>query len=425
MRTRAAVAIAAAVSTVLLAYYAIAWSQVTPVRERGTDFSASYVAALLLRSGDGAELYDQQAERSRHLTLLPAGTVIDLPFITPPTTALLALPLTVLDPGTAFRVWSVIELALLALAVWVAIRAGPRPSRIGRAPRAATLLMAIAAGGTYAFLLLGQIDGLAALGLAAAYAAWRKDRPAAAGFWMALAFAATKPHLAIGLGVWLIARRDWRALGGAVAGLRRRRRRVAGAGRSRRASPGSCPRWDSRSATPRERARSAFPGWWRRGSAAAPAPATVAIAGSLIALGGCGLLGARSRGNPGALEASLAGAAALSLVASPHLLPHDLVILAPAFAWCAARAATAESRAMAGSVDDPGDRGVGRARRAHPRRHRERGARASRAARAPRTARDRHRGPDDPGVENSRREPAARVALAQSGSGRGAGGSTA
>ena len=62
------------------------------------------------------------------------------------------------------------------------------------------------------------------------------------------------------------------------------------------------------------------------------------------------LLGARSRGRPGALEASLAGAAALSLVASPHLLPHDLVILAPAFAWCAARAACAESGSWPGLV---------------------------------------------------------------------------
>ena len=99
VRTRRAVAIAAAVSTVLLAYYAIAWAQVTPLRERGTDFSASYVAALLVRSGDGGDLYDQSAEHARHLTLLPAGTIINLPFITPPTTALLALPFTALDPG--------------------------------------------------------------------------------------------------------------------------------------------------------------------------------------------------------------------------------------------------------------------------------------------------------------------------------------
>lgn len=342
MRTRRAVAVAAAVSTVLLAYYAISWAQVTPVRERGTDFSASYVAALLVRGGDGAGLYDQQAEQSRHLTLLPAGTVIDLPFITPPTTALLALPLTVLDPGTAFRVWSVIELALLAVAVWVAIRAGPWPSRVGRAPRATTVLMATAAGGTYAFLLLGQIDGIAALGLAAAYAAWRKGRPAAAGFWLALAFAATKPHLAIGLGIWLVARRDWRALAGAVAGCA-----VVAAVSLTLVGPGGLAGFVSALGfavgnTPGA-STLGIPGLVASWLGGGTVPAAIAVGGSLIALGGCGLLGARSRGNHGALEASLAGAAALSLVASPHLLPHDLVILAPAFAWCAARTAVAEN----------------------------------------------------------------------------------
>jgi hypothetical protein len=342
VRTRRAVAVAAAVSTVLLAYYAISWAQVTPVRERGTDFSASYVAALLVRGGDGAGLYDQQAEHSRHLTLLPAGTVIDLPFITPPTTALLALPLTVLDPGTAFRVWSVIELALLALAVWLAIRAGPWPSRFGRTPRAATVLMAIAAGGTYAFLLLGQIDGIAALGLAAAYAAWRRDRPGAAGFWLALAFAATKPHLAVGLGIWLVARRDWRALGGAVAGCT-----AVAAVSLALVGPGGLAGFVSALGfavgnTPGA-STLGIPGLVASWLGGGTVPAAIGVTGSLIALGGCGLLGARSRRRPGALEASLAGAAALSLVASPHLLPHDLVILAPAFAWCAARAAAAEN----------------------------------------------------------------------------------
>jgi hypothetical protein len=349
VRTRRAVAVAAAVSTVLLAYYAISWAQVTPARERGTDFSASYVAALLVRGGDGAGLYDQQAEQSRHLTLLPAGTVIDLPFITPPTTALLALPLTVLDPGTAFRVWSVIELALLALAVWVAIRAGPWPSRFGRAPRAATALMAIAAGGTYAFLLLGQIDSIAALGLAAAYTAWRKDRPGAAGFWLALAFAATKPHLAIGLGIWLVARRDWRALAGAAAGCA-----VVAAGSLALVGPGGLAGFVSALGfavgnTPGA-STLGIPGLVASWLGGGTVPAAIGITGSLITLGGCGLLGARSRGKPGALEASLAGAAALSLVASPHLLPHDLVILAPAFAWCAARVAAAESAPWPGLV---------------------------------------------------------------------------
>ncbi|MGA8633663.1 MAG: glycosyltransferase family 87 protein [Candidatus Dormiibacterota bacterium] len=423
MRTRRAVTIAIAVSTVLLLYYAIAWAQVTPLRERGTDFSASYVAALLVRSGDGAQLYDQPDEHARHLSLLPAGTVINLPFITPPTTALLALPFTALDPGTAFRVWSVIELVLLGLAVWVAIRAGPWPAGIGRPARLATLLMALAAGGTYAFLLLGQIDGIAALGLAVAYAAWRRDRPASAGFWLAIAFAATKPHLAVGLGVWLLARRDWRALGGAVAGCA-----VAAAVSLALVGPAGLAGFVSALGFAAGNTPGAstlgFPGlvasWLGGGTDAV----VVGLFGSLVALIACSVLGSRSRGNPGTLEVSLAGAAALSLLASPHLLPHDLVILAPAFAWCMARAAAVDARPWPGlfsirliaawaglgvlTLVDTGNASTAPPGRLVPLALLGVGVAALMVP-----------------TSITRAGPAARTALAQSGSGRGAGGSTA
>ena len=341
MRTRRAVAIATGIAAVLLAYYAISWAQVTPSRERGTDFSASYVAALLLRSGDGSQLYDQQVEHARHVELLPAGTVINLPFITPPTTALLALPFTAFDPGTAFRVWSVLELLLLVLAVWIAIRAGPRPALSARGGRLAVLLMALAGGGTFAFLLLGQIDGFAALGLAAAYASWRRERSALAGFWLGLAFAATKPHLAIGLAIWLIARRDWRALAGAATGSA-----LVAAVSLALVGPSGIGDFISALGfaygnTPAS-STVGVPGliasWFGTGTA----PAVIGVIVAVLALAGCAVLGARSRGASVTLEVSLAGAAALSLVASPHLLAHDLVILAPVFAWCAARAAAAD-----------------------------------------------------------------------------------
>ncbi len=423
MRTRRAVTIAIAVSTVLLAYYVIAWAQVTPLRERGTDFSASYVAALLVRSGDGAHLYDQPAEHARHLTLLPAGTVINLPFIAPPTTALLALPFTALDPGTAFRVWSVIELLLLGLAVWVAIRAGPWPAGIGGPARLATLLMALAVGGTYAFLLLGQIDGIAALGLAVAYAAWRRGRSASAGFWLALAFAATKPHLAIGLGVWLVARRDWRALGGAAAGCA-----LTAAVSLALVGPAGMAGFVSALGFAAGNTPGAstlgFPGlvasWLGGGTDAV----VVGILGSVIALLGCGVLGSRTRGTPGAFELSLAGAAALSLLASPHLLPHDLVILAPVFACSLARAAAVDARPWPGLLSirliaawaalglltlvDTGNAAGAPPGRLVPLALLAIGIGALMAP-----------------MTSTRAGPGARVALAQSGSGRGAGGSTA
>jgi hypothetical protein len=349
VRTRRAVAIATGVAAVLLAYYAISWAQVTPSRERGTDFSASYVAALLLRSGDGSQLYDQQVERARHLELLPAGTVVNLPFITPPTSALLALPFTALDPGTAFRVWSVLELLLLVLAVWIAIRAGPWPALRARGSHMAVVLMALAGGGTFAFLLLGQIDGFAALGLAGAYASWRSERSAIAGFWLGLAFAATKPHLAIGLAIWLVARRDWRALAGASTGCA-----LVAAASVALVGPSGIGDFVSALGfaygnTPVSSTvgvSGLIASWFGSGTV----PAVIGIIGASVALAGCAVLGARSRAASATLEVSLAGAAALSLVASPHLLAHDLVILAPVFAWCAARAAAVDVTSWPGTT---------------------------------------------------------------------------
>jgi hypothetical protein len=423
VRTRRAVAIATGVAAVLLAYYAITWAQVTPTRERGTDFSASYVAALLLRSGDGSQLYDQQVEHARHDQLLPAGTVINLPFITPPTTALLALPFTALDPGTAFRMWSVLELLLLVLAVWIAIRAGPWPARRAQGSRLAVLLMALAGGGTFAFLLLGQIDGFAALGLAAAYASWRGDRNALAGFWLGLAFAATKPHLAIGLGIWLLARRDWRALAGATTGCA-----LVAAISLVLVGPSGIGAFVSALGfaygnTPAS-STLGVPGLVASWLGTGTAPAVLGVAGAVLALAGCAVLGARSRGTSIALEVSLAGAAVLSLAASPHLLAHDLVILAPAFAWCAARAAAADAAPWPGTATlrvvgawailglatylDTGNSAP-----APPGRLVPLGLLAIGAAAL---------------VITGSRSPAggpSRIALAQSGSGRGAGGSTA
>jgi hypothetical protein len=238
---------------------------------------------------------------------------------------------------------------MLVLAAWIAIRAGPWPARHPQGPRLAVLLLAVAGGGTYAFLLLGQVDGVTALGLAAAYAAWRKDRPGPAGFWLGLAFAATKPHLAIGLGIWLLARRDRRALAGAIAGCG-----VVAAVSLALVGPAGLGGFVSALGFAYGNTPGAstlgIPGLvasWLGGGAL---PAAIAVTGSLIALAGCALLGARSRGNAAVLEASLAGAAALSLVASPHLLAHDLVILVPAFAWCAARAAAADASPWPGTA---------------------------------------------------------------------------
>jgi len=341
VRTRTAALCAAAAATALLAYYLIAWAQVSPVRERGTDFSASYVAAQLVRDGQGASLYDQRVEHTHHLALLPPGTVIDLPFITPPTTALLAMPFTLTDPGTAFRLWSLAQLALLALALVIASRVAPWPRRVHPAVRWGAIGVGLAGVATFSFLLLGQIDGITALGLAAAYALWRRDRPGWAGLCLGLGFALTKPHLAVGLAVFLVARRDWRAVAGAATGVA-----AAAAASVVVAGPAAVGGFASSlvfalgntPAASTVGAAGLAASWLGPGGGAT----ALGVLGSLAALAGCAALGVRSAGLPLRLEAALGGALALSLVASPHLLAHDLVLLAPAFVWCLARAASAD-----------------------------------------------------------------------------------
>ncbi len=160
-------------------------------------------------------------------------------------------------------------------------------------------------------------------------------------------FAATKPHLAVGLAIWLIARRDWRALSGAGGGCAL----VAGVsfvlvgpnGIGGFASAVGFALGNTPGAS-----TLGIPGLVTSWLGSGGFPTVLGLVGSLVALAGCALLGARSRAGAGTLEASLAGAAALSLLASPHLLPHDLVILAPAFAWCMARAAATDAASWPG-----------------------------------------------------------------------------
>jgi hypothetical protein len=66
------------------------------------------------------------------------------------------------------------------------------------------------------------------------------------------------------------------------------------------------------------------------------------IAGGAVAMVAAFWVGARSRLRPALLEPALFAATALSLLASPHLLGHDLTLLAPVLVallgWLAVRA---------------------------------------------------------------------------------------
>ena len=345
----------AALSAVVLGTYAAQWLSVPASWQRGSDFSASYVAAQLWRDGQGDQLYNQTLEAQRHAAINSPGFVTDLPFITPPLTAVLAAPLTPLNPQAAYHAAAVIEVLLLVAAAVVASRAAPWPPGTGLGQRPLMTVAALASVATLAVALLAQWDGVCAVAVATAYAMWRRGRPGWAGFALAFGICLVKPHLGVGLAAFLIGRRDRHAVAGAAGAIA-----LEGTASLVLVGPAASRAWFGALALSLGHSPPAstqgvsgfFASWLGWG----PVTVVLATIAAVAAVGACAVLGARSRTAPRLLEPALGGAVALSLLAAPHLLGHDLALLIPVFVWLVAAATAADA---AGGGRWPG-RGAGR-----------------------------------------------------------------
>ena len=328
-----------AVASVVLAHYAQVWAVVPASLAPTSDFAGTYVASTLIRSGHAAQIYDAAAGRE---TLVQSGAPAshdNIPFENPPAAAVVALPFALLGAGAAWRAWSLLQLLLMVVSLLIVTRASPWPKSLPRLPRLAIGLVALAGFGTGLLFVEGQWDGVSVLGLACAYALWRRDRPGAAGFALGFTAAIAKPQLVIGIAAFMIGRRDWRAVGGALAGAA-----VTvvigliGAGPRALASFVTAIATPSNSPTAQMQGSSGL-----FGSLLGHAPGVflLAVGAGVAAAALAGWLGAVARRRPDLFEPSLCGAVALSLFASPHLLGHDLTLLAPAMiaglAWLAGR----------------------------------------------------------------------------------------
>ncbi len=327
------------IASIVLAHYAQVWAVVPASLAPTSDYAGTYVASTLIRTGHAAQIYDAAVE-SR--TLIETGAPADhasIPFENPPAAAVVALPFSLLSAGSAWRAWSILQLLVMVLSLWLVARAAPWPASLPRLPRVAIALVALAGFGTGLLVLEGQWDGISVLGLAAAYALWRRDQPAAAGFALGFTAAIAKPQLVIGIAAFMIGRRDWRAVGGALAGAA-----VtiligfAGTGLHGLTSFVSAISTPSYSPTAQMQGTSGL-----FGSLLGQSPGVyyLAIGAGLAAAALALWLGAVARRRVDLFEPALCGAVALSLFASPHLLGHDLTLLAPVtlagVAWLAGR----------------------------------------------------------------------------------------
>lgn len=176
-----------------------------------SDWPAFATGARLIVSDPG-HLYDLAAQQraQKEVTggrvLVTAGIEGILPFLAPAWVALLAVPFDALGSDLGGRAWVLAGLVCLALGLYLATR-----------PRPPTEFLPAFAGVPAALLMLNaQLDGFVALGLGAAVALW--PRRYLAG--IALGLTLVKPQLVLPLGIAVIVAREWRVLAGwATAGL--------------------------------------------------------------------------------------------------------------------------------------------------------------------------------------------------------------
>ena len=288
-----------------------------------SDFTINYSAGVLVRQGHFAAPYQQAALADTMRRVAPDGAIDPrLPFSMPLVAALPFAALSLLSIDLAFRVWQIVAAALLLVAVLILQRARP----LDRKAPAFAMLGLLAAVPTWTALTEGQVTPLLVVGGALLVAALSRDRwgLAAAGG----ALLAIKPQYLPAYLLVVLAARRWRMLlvAGAAATLVLMSPLAAGAGgmaamvhNALRANQAVAIRLDE--------------AWIGVLGPALPAVAAtaVAIAVYLAVLAALGLIAWR---RPASTTGFAVLAVALSLLASPHALPHDLLMLAVP-AWLA------------------------------------------------------------------------------------------
>jgi Glycosyltransferase family 87 len=319
--------IAAAVA--LMVAYAVIWAQISSVDLGRSDFTSFYVGGTLLREGHGASLYNEAIQEPLHSRLIAPDREPNLPFVNPPVAAAVVVPATLLSLSIAFRLWSILEVAVLLLAAIIAARSATWPLAFPRIWKAAAVAAATASMGTWTVLMQAQWTPVLALGIALAYRSWKRDQWAVGAMILVFAAGMAKPQLALGLIAFMLGWRRRRIILGALVGAA-----VLGVTCVVLVGPSgiggfvgilatSTTRWDLRNMLSFVGVAGSILG----NGVAAHVLGLVASAAACVA---AGWLGTLVRRDISRLDAALVGATVLSLLASPHAYSDDLVMLAPA-----------------------------------------------------------------------------------------------
>jgi hypothetical protein len=163
----------------------IFWSLRDKIREGYPDFSIFYTAGTIVREGSPARLYDTnfQFQIQREFASQVYTRLGALPYNHPPFEALLVAPLTAFSYPTAYALWDVLNLGILAALPFLL---GPYIPLLERFPPPFWWLATLAFFPVFAALLQGQDSILLLFLFSLAYVAFRKNQEFAAGCWLGL-----------------------------------------------------------------------------------------------------------------------------------------------------------------------------------------------------------------------------------------------
>jgi hypothetical protein len=303
-----------------------------------SDYLPQQVAGVIVARGDGAQLYSDHVQGPIYTRLAGGDHTGDLLFNHAPLTAVMNAPISGLDPVTGHLLWSVLQFVLVVIGCVVVALTAPWPTPALRVLPAAAIMVALAGAGTLPMLTEGQDLGTITLGLGLCYAAWRRDHLGLGSALLVAGAGIAKPHLALGLLAFLAGWRDRRVVVGALVGAvfigALSLIAVGSTGtvafvETAIRSNGLWPQAQLLGFT------GLFATWFGEGLAANVVADVCGVAALTVAF----LVGAAVRRDRSRLGPALVGATLMSLVASPHMYSHDLVLLAPMLVLALAHAA--------------------------------------------------------------------------------------
>jgi glycosyl transferase family 87 len=170
-----------------------------------SDWPAFATGARLIVQNPG-HLYDLDVQRRVESDVTGGRVLVSLgihgilPFLAPAWVALVAVPFEMLGTNIGGRAWILFGLLCLAAGFYLATR--PRPP--------SEVLPAVASVPTALVMLNAQVDGLVVLGIGGAIALWPSRYLAG----LALGLTLMKPQLVLPLGVALLLAREWKVIAG-------------------------------------------------------------------------------------------------------------------------------------------------------------------------------------------------------------------